>query len=136
MCSNAGKHIINNICNEESTTIKSRRKKRCSTSMIGCKATLLTSKAQKRHKWTVIGFNNDHNHGMISLKSVKYLTCHKKMSGIAKNLVEKFDQDGLPTEKVIALFNNQDSTFSNRDCWNHLRDLISKFRCWRCSKFI
>ncbi|KAI5402382.1 protein FAR1-RELATED SEQUENCE 5 [Lathyrus oleraceus] len=105
VCSNVGKHIINNICNEESIAIKSKREKRCSTLMIGCKTTLVTSKAHK---------------------SAKYLRCHKKISGAAKNLVKKFDQEGLPTGKVVALFNNQDSTFSNRDCWNYLTDLRSR----------
>ncbi|WJX14427.1 hypothetical protein P8452_04694 [Trifolium repens] len=48
------------------------------------------------------------------------------MSGAAKSLVETFDKEGLPTGKVAALFNNGGSTFSNRDCWNHLRDLRSR----------
>jgi hypothetical protein len=45
------------------------------------------------------------------------------MGGAAKNLVEQFDQEGLPTGKVAAMFSNEGSAFSDRDFWNHLRDL-------------
>jgi hypothetical protein len=39
---------------------------------------------------------------MVSPKSINYLRCHKKMGGAAKNLVEQFDQEGLPTGKVAT----------------------------------
>ncbi|XP_061360585.1 protein FAR1-RELATED SEQUENCE 5-like [Gastrolobium bilobum] len=45
------------------------------------------------------------------------------MNGAAKNLVEKFNAEGLPTAKVAAIFNGSDLAFSNRDCWNHLRNV-------------
>ncbi|XP_061344636.1 protein FAR1-RELATED SEQUENCE 5-like [Gastrolobium bilobum] len=48
------------------------------------------------------------------------------MNGAAKNLVEKFNAEGLPTGKVAAMFNGSDLAFSNRDCWNHLRNLRRK----------
>lgn len=125
VCSNAGQHVDSND-KEESNTITVKRKKRCSTSRTDCKATLVVSKAKMRPKWTIITFNNTHNHAMVSPKSINYLRCHKKMGGAAKNLVEQFDQEGLPTEKVATMFSNEGSAFSDRDCWNHLRDLRSK----------
>ncbi|XP_061368869.1 protein FAR1-RELATED SEQUENCE 5-like [Gastrolobium bilobum] len=48
------------------------------------------------------------------------------MNGAAKNLVEKFNAEGLLTGKVAAMFNGSDLAFSNRDCWNHLRNLRRK----------
>ena len=54
------------------------------------------------------GFDNNHNHGIISPKSVSDLRCHKKMSTATKSLVEKFGEEGLPTEKVVMTFNKGD----------------------------
>jgi hypothetical protein len=49
------------------------------------------------------------------------------MSDAARSLVEQFKEEGVPTGKVATIFNNGDySTFSNRDCWNHIRNLRSK----------
>ena len=68
-------------------------------------------------------FDSNHNHGIISPKSVSYLQCHKKRSTAAKSLVEKFGEEGLPTRKVAMMFNVGDQTFTSRDYWNYLRDV-------------
>ncbi|KAJ1384735.1 FAR1 DNA-binding domain [Sesbania bispinosa] len=99
VCSNEGKHIVKNGGEEECTVCMGKTKKKCSTSRTDCKASLVVSKAWKRSKWIIKSFDNAHNHAMISPKSVSYLRCHKKMSKAAKNLVEKFDEEGVPTGK-------------------------------------
>ena len=38
------------------------------------------------------------------------------MSIAVKSLVEKFGEDGLPTGKVVMIFNVGDQTFTSRDC--------------------
>ncbi|XP_061343328.1 protein FAR1-RELATED SEQUENCE 5-like [Gastrolobium bilobum] len=91
-----------------------------------CRASLCVSKDKNREVWVIKSFDNNHNHVMASPKSVSYLRCHKKMNGAAKNLVEKFNEEGLPTGKVAAMFSGSDLAFSNRDCWNHLRNLRRK----------
>lgn len=127
VCSNEGQHVSKSNDAEESNATMKKVRKRCSTSRTDCKASLVVSKARKRHNWAIISFNNDHNHIMVSPKSVKYLRCHKEgMSVAAKNLVEKFHQEGLPTGKVATMFNNGSSSFSKRDCWNHLRNVRSR----------
>lgn len=45
---------------------------------------------------------------------------------LQKNLVEKFNEEGLPTGKVAAIFSGGDLAFSNKDCWNHLRNVRRK----------
>jgi hypothetical protein len=124
-------HVLatDNTKNEESNPLNRKSRRRCSSSRTNCMASLTTSKARKRHRWAIIGFNNVHNHGMVSPKSVKYLRCHKKMSGAAKSLVETFDKEGMPTGKVAAVINNEGSTFSNIDCWNRLRYVLFSFSC-------
>ena len=53
------------------------------------------------------------------------------MSIAVKSLVEKIGEDGLPTGKVVMIFNVGDQTFTSRDCWNHFRYKgISKFETW------
>jgi hypothetical protein len=123
VCSNAGKHIVKSESGEGSNVCIRKNKKRCSTSRTDCKASLVVSKAWKRSKWVIKSITNAHNHGMVSPKSVTYLRCHKKISIAAKNLVEKFDKEGVPTGKVATMFQGADNSFSSRDCWNHLRNL-------------
>ncbi|KAL6501856.1 hypothetical protein OROGR_026989 [Orobanche gracilis] len=113
VCSNAGQHVSKSNDNEERSMKLGKVRKRCSTSRTDCKASLVVSKARKRYKWAIISFNNDHNHIMVSPKSVNYFSSHKEMSVAAKNLVEKFDQEGLPTGKVAAMFNNGSSSFTS-----------------------
>ena len=83
-------------------------------------------KNKKLQKWVVKGFDNNHNHSIISPKSVAYLCCHKKKLSIAtKSLVKKFGEEGLPTRKVVMIFNVGDQTFTSRNCWNP-RDVRGK----------
>nr|XP_023876361.1 protein FAR1-RELATED SEQUENCE 11-like [Quercus suber] len=88
----------------------------CSSLRTGCEAMLRVMKNKKLQKWVVKGFDNNHNHGIISPKSVSYIRCHKKMSTAAKSLVEKFGEEGFPTGKVAMMFNVGDQTFTSRDC--------------------
>ena len=45
----------------------------CSSLKTGCEAMLRVMKNKKLQKWVVKGFNNNHNYGIISSKSVSYL---------------------------------------------------------------
>ncbi|KAM7269982.1 hypothetical protein ACFE04_029196 [Oxalis oulophora] len=59
-------------------------------------------KGKDDDKWMLKIFTNEHNHVMVSPKSVPYIRCHKKMTPAAKSLVEKFNEEGLPTGKSCA----------------------------------
>jgi hypothetical protein len=91
-----------------------------------CPASLVVSKGKNKDTWAIKSFDDNHNHVMASPKSLAYLRCHKKMNGAAKNLIEKFSEEGLPTGKVATMFNDSDLVFSNRDCWNHMRNVRMK----------
>ncbi|GAU46806.1 hypothetical protein TSUD_190630 [Trifolium subterraneum] len=109
VCSNEGKHIAKSENDEESNVCigKKKKKKRCSTSRTDCKASLIVSKGWKRSKWVIKSITNVHNHGMVSPKSVTYLRCHKNISTTAKNLVEKFEEEGVATGKVATMFQDE-----------------------------
>ncbi|KAL4607292.1 hypothetical protein ACB092_09G162900 [Castanea dentata] len=72
----------------------------CSSLRTGCEAMLRVMKNNKLQKWVVKGFDNNHNHGIISPKC---------------SLIEKFGEEGLPTGKLAMI-----------DCWNHFRDVRGK----------
>jgi hypothetical protein len=101
-------------------------KKKCSTIRMGCQASLIVKKKKNQNVWVIRSFDNNHNHLMASPKSVSLFRCHRKMNDVAKNLVERFSEEGLPIGKVVSMFSGSDSSFSNRDCWNHMKNVRSK----------
>ena len=67
------------ICDDvESKDDEQKAHRSCSTLRTGCEAMLRVLKIKNSKKWVVKAFNNNHNHAMISPKSVSYLRCHKK----------------------------------------------------------
>jgi hypothetical protein len=126
VCCNEGHRIVKSSINKEIEDDTTQAKRKCSTSRSGCQASLIVSRGTTESNWIICSFNNDHNHVMVSPKSVSYMRCHKKMGIAARSLVEQFKEEGVPTGKAAAIFNNGDLPFSNRDCWNHIRNLRSK----------
>jgi hypothetical protein len=126
VCSKQGEHVVQNSDGEDCDASVGMTLKKCSTSRVNCKASLIVSKAWKRTKWVITSFSNDHNHAMLSPRSVSLLRCHKNLSVAARSLVEKFDEEGVPTGKVASMFNSGDLSFLDRNCWNHLRNLRRK----------
>ncbi|KAF1864300.1 hypothetical protein Lal_00029458 [Lupinus albus] len=126
VCCSEGQHKVKSGANEEAEDNVSQTKRNCSTLRTGCQASLVVARGMVESNWVITSFVNDHNHIMVSPRSVSYMRCHKKMSVAAKSLVERFEEEGLPTGKVAAIFNNGESSFSHRDCWNHVRNLRRK----------
>lgn len=126
VCCNEGHHIVKSSINKEIQDDTNQTKRKCSTSRTGCLATLVVKRGTLEGNWIICSFKNDHNHPMVSPKSVSYMRCHKSMNGAAKSLVEHFKEEGIPTGKVATMFSEGDLAFSNRDCWNHVRSLRRK----------
>ncbi|KAL6567684.1 hypothetical protein OROGR_001352 [Orobanche gracilis] len=126
VCCNEGRYKVKSCGNEELHDGIGQSKRKCSTFRTDCQASLIVSRGTIESNWIIKSFNDEHNHVMVSPKSVSYLRSHKKMSVAAKSLVEKFEEEGMPTGKVANIFNNGDSSFNNRDCWNHIRNLRRK----------
>ncbi|KAJ1377819.1 FAR1 DNA-binding domain [Sesbania bispinosa] len=116
VCVREGERPVKSDKNEKDNGIMRGVKRKCSTMSMRCQASITVSKDEKRDKWVIKSFDNNHNHVMASPKSVSYLRCHKKMSIAAKKLVEKFSEEGLPTGKVASMFDGSGLAFSNRDC--------------------
>ena len=69
---------------------------------IGYRASLIVSKDKKGDIWVIKSFDNNHNHDMVSPKSVSYLWCNGKMDAAARNFVKKFNEECLPIRKVAS----------------------------------
>ena len=73
---------------------KKKARRSCSSLRTRCAAMLRVMKNKKLQKWVVKGFDNNHNHCIISPKSVSYLQCQKKkclllLRVLLRNLVKK-----------------------------------------------
>ncbi|KAJ1418271.1 FAR1 DNA-binding domain [Sesbania bispinosa] len=104
ICCNEGQHQVKSAGYEEIQDSVSQTKRKCSTTRSGCQASLIVSRGTTQSSWFIQSFNNDHNHVMVSPRSVSYMRCHKKMTIAAKNLVERFEEEGLPTGKIPSHF--------------------------------
>ena len=100
--------------------IKSRN---TSSSRIGCKACLKASINGKTNMWTITNFDDNHNHALVTPKSVPYIRSYRQMPSVARSLVEKFSESGLPTGKVATIFRG---LFDSRDCYNHMKNVRRK----------
>ncbi|KAG5116873.1 hypothetical protein JHK84_042986 [Glycine max] len=126
VCCCEGQHKVKGLVDKDTHDNICQSIRKCSTLRTSCQASPIVSKGDIASNWVIKSFSNDHNHVMLSPKSVCYMRCHKKMSVVAQSLVEKFEEEGLLTGKVASIFNNSDSYFSDRDCWNHIRNLRRK----------
>ena len=115
-CSEGQRKTKNALDSGLSRNDKNKAHRSWSSLKTRCEVMLMVMKNKKLQKWVVRGFDNNHNHGIISPKSMSYLRCHKKMSTTAKSLVENFGEEGLPIGKVAMMFNVGDQTFASRDC--------------------
>ena len=115
-CSEGQRKTKNALDSGLSRNDKNKARRSCSSLKTRCEVMLMVMENKKLQKWVVRRFDNNHNHGIISPKSVSYLRCHKKMSTTAKSLVENFGEEGLLIGKVAMMFNLGDQTFASRDC--------------------
>src|ERR1044072_954063 len=105
VCYKEGRYNGKSCGNEDVHDIIGQRKRKGSTSRTDCQASLIVSRGTIEGNRIIKYFNDDHNHVMVSPASVSYLRSHKKMSVAAKSLVEKFEEEGMPTGKVARMFN-------------------------------
>ncbi|XP_061374049.1 protein FAR1-RELATED SEQUENCE 5-like isoform X2 [Gastrolobium bilobum] len=97
-----------------------------SSSRIGCKACLKASMNGDTNMWKVTYFDDNHNHGLVTPKSVPYIRSYRQMPDVARSLVEKFNDSGLPTGKVATILRGHDIMFDSRDCYNHMKNVRRK----------
>ncbi|KAK9275933.1 hypothetical protein L1049_023207 [Liquidambar formosana] len=72
VCCNEGHHIVK-ATNSEIKNDEGKSKRKCSTVRTGCMAMFSVSRMKKTNKWVVKAFNNEHNHVMVSPRSLSYI---------------------------------------------------------------
>ena len=72
-CSEGQRKTKNALDNGLSKDDENKARKSCSSLRIGCETMFRVMKNKKLQKWVVKGFDNNHNHGIISPKSLSYL---------------------------------------------------------------
>ena len=72
-CSEGQRKTKNALDSGLSRDDQNMARRSCSSLKTGCEAMLRVMKNKKLQKWVVKGFNNNHNYGIISSKSVSYL---------------------------------------------------------------
>ena len=72
-CSERQRKTKNAFDNGLSRDDENKARRSCSSLRTGWEAMLRVMKNKKLQKWVVKGFDNNHNHGIISPKSVSYL---------------------------------------------------------------
>ncbi|XP_061375406.1 protein FAR1-RELATED SEQUENCE 5-like [Gastrolobium bilobum] len=97
-----------------------------SSSRIGCKACFKASTNGDTNMWKIKYFDDNHNHGLVTPKSVPYIRSYRQMPGVARSLVEKFNDSGLPIGKVATILRGPDLLFDSRDCYNHMKNVSRK----------
>ena len=72
-CSEGQRKTKNALDSGLSRDDENMARRSCSSLKTGCEGMLRVMKNKKLQKWVVKGFNNNHNYGIISSKSVSYL---------------------------------------------------------------
>ncbi|XP_078154610.1 protein FAR1-RELATED SEQUENCE 5-like [Carex rostrata] len=123
VCSCAG------FCEEKSNDVvvldQEKKSRKTLTRRSGCPVYISVS--NKNGIWKVGKSRKEHNHLLVSPNSRIYLKQPGGMPSVAKSLVEKFSETDLPIGRVPDIVNCDASmNVSQRDCWNHRRDLRRK----------
>ena len=72
-CSEGQRKTKNALDSGLSRNDKNKARRSCSSLKTRCEVMLMVMENKKLQKWVVRGFDNNHNHGIISPKSVSYL---------------------------------------------------------------
>ncbi|KAF7126912.1 hypothetical protein RHSIM_Rhsim11G0139600 [Rhododendron simsii] len=108
---------------EEEKVIPKKRVRNCSTVKCGCKAYLRIMHDKWNCKWKVLGFDESHNHPLVTPSKRMKMKSNQNMPKAVKDLTETFHRENIDVSKVPSIFGGEYIGFDNRDCYNHLRNV-------------
>ncbi|KAL6576731.1 hypothetical protein OROMI_011007 [Orobanche minor] len=104
-----------------------KRRPNTSTVRGGCQAHMRILLNVNTSEWVVRDFKDDHNHDFVPTPNkVLMKTSQTKLSEGVKCMVELFSKENLPVTKVTSILGGDVLGFTDRACWNHLRDVRQK----------
>ncbi|KAG5553240.1 hypothetical protein RHGRI_011187 [Rhododendron griersonianum] len=107
---------------EEEKVISKKRVRNCSTVKCGCKAYLRIMHDKWNCKWKVTGFDENHNHPLVTSSKRIKMKSNRNMPKAVKDLTETFQKENIDISKIPSIFGGEYIGSDNRDCYNHLRN--------------
>ncbi|KAF7151782.1 hypothetical protein RHSIM_Rhsim02G0114200 [Rhododendron simsii] len=89
---------------EEEKVISKKRDRNCSTVKCGCKAYLRIIHDKWNCKWKVTGFDENHNHPLVTPSKRMKMKSNRNMPRAVKNLTETFHRENIDISKVPSIF--------------------------------
>ncbi|KAF7149619.1 hypothetical protein RHSIM_Rhsim02G0072800 [Rhododendron simsii] len=133
VCRKEGKYVarnqqkgiveVNDGTVEDEKVISKKRVKSCSTVKCGCEAHLRIMLDKWNYKWKVTGFDERHNHQLVTPSKRIKMKSNRNMPNAVKNLTEVFHRENIGISKVPSIFGGEYIGFDDRDCYNHLRNV-------------
>ncbi|KAI8538158.1 hypothetical protein RHMOL_Rhmol09G0080400 [Rhododendron molle] len=111
------------VVDEEEKVISKKRARNCSTVKCGCKAYLQIMHDKWNYKWKVTGFEERHNHPLVTPSKKMKMKSNRNMLKAVKDLTETFHKENIDISEVPSIFGGEYIGFDNRDCYNHLRNV-------------
>ncbi|KAF7129435.1 hypothetical protein RHSIM_Rhsim10G0083300 [Rhododendron simsii] len=132
VCAKEGKYVAknqkegvvegNDEIGAEEKVIPKKRVRR-STTKCECKAHLRIMHEKWNCKWKVTGFDENHNHQLVTpCKRIKMMS-NRNMPKAVKSLTEALHKENIESSKVPSIFGGEYIGFDNRDCYSHLRNV-------------
>ncbi|KAF7124394.1 hypothetical protein RHSIM_Rhsim12G0098500 [Rhododendron simsii] len=116
----------NDKIDKEEKVIPKKIVRRCSTVKCECKAHLRIKHDKWNCKWKVTSFDENHNHQLVTpCKRIK-MKSNRNMPKAVKDLTEVFHNESIGISKVPSIFGGECMSFDNRDCYNHLRNVMHR----------
>ncbi|VFQ98472.1 unnamed protein product [Cuscuta campestris] len=101
-----------------------KKKRKTSTSKVGCKNALSLKFDKVSEKWFIYAFTKEHNHAAVTPNKAHFVPTGVTIEESSAAVIELFKDHGIPIGKVAELFGK--GRFTKRNCYNHMRDVRSK----------
>ncbi|KAF7153869.1 hypothetical protein RHSIM_Rhsim01G0173000 [Rhododendron simsii] len=89
---------------KEENVIPKKRVRNCSTVKCGCKAYLRIMHDKWNCKWKVTGFDESHNHPLVTPSKRMKMKSNRNMPKAVKDLTETFHRESIDISKVPSIF--------------------------------
>ncbi|KAG7954184.1 hypothetical protein I3843_11G003000 [Carya illinoinensis] len=107
VCSREGSHRYN-------FKLKERARLEAAETKCGCKAMMTIKK--DGDKWVVSKFVLQHNHELLTPRSISLLRGHRRVTSAQKNLIDTLNESGIPTRKIMSVLSKESGGEYNVGC--------------------
>ncbi|KAG6686155.1 hypothetical protein I3842_11G002900 [Carya illinoinensis] len=107
------------VCSREGSRrynfkLKERARPEVAETKCGCKAMMTIKKDED--KWVVSKFVLQHNHELLTPRSISLLRGHRRVTSAQKNLIDTLNESGIPTRKIMSVLSKESGGEYNVGC--------------------